>query len=241
MAVGCSSGSPDEVEDRRLLDRRAGEIDREVRFVADEFRAGLEAVAQIDRPAVAVFGSARIPSGPEYDMARRTGRLLAETGFAVVTGGGPGLMEATNRGCREAGGLSVGFNIDLPHEQGSNAYLDISYTFEHFFARKTMFVKAAEGFIVFPGGFGTMDELFDSLTLIQNRKIDHFPVALVGPEHWGPLMGWVAERLLGGGLISPVDLELLSVVDQPEDAVGHVVACFRHECAHELGAIRALG
>jgi len=230
------------VQDRRLLDRRAGAIDAEVRFVADEFRAGLEAVARIDRPAVAVFGSARIgPAAPEYAMAREAGRILAETGFAVVTGGGPGIMEAANRGCREGGGLSAGFNIDLPHEQGSNAYLDIAYTFQDFFARKTMFVKAAEGFIVFPGGFGTMDELFDSLTLIQNRKIDHFPVALAVRAHWEPLMRWISARLLGGGLISPSDVSLISVVDRPEDAVAHVLACFRHECDHNLGSIRALG
>ena len=151
------------MEDRRLLDRReepADDLERHVQLIAQEFRDGFEAVERIDRPAVTIFGSARVREGhPSYDRAREVAHRFAEQGWAVVTGGGPGVMEAANRGAREGGGLSVGFNIQLPHEQASNPYLDISVTFRHFYARKTMFVKAAEGFVVFPGGFGTADEL----------------------------------------------------------------------------------
>src|SRR5438876_3015918 len=169
---------------------------------------GFEAVAKIDRPAVTIFGSARVREGePPYEQARGVARRFAQEGFAVVTGGGPGVMEAANRGAREGGGLSVGFNIELPHEQRSNPYIDIGLTFKHFYARKTMFVKAAEGFVIFPGGFGTLDELFEALTLIQTEKIEHFPVVLFGREHWRTLIGWVDERLLGEGLIAPNDLD----------------------------------
>ena len=145
----------------------------------------------------------------------------------MVTGGGPGIMEAANLGAREGGGLSVGFNIELPHEQDSNPYLDISLTFHHFYARKTMFVKAAEGFVVFPGGFGTLDELYEALTLIQTGKIVHFPVVLFRRSHWEGALGWTRERLLGEGLVSPADLELLSVTDDPEEAVRAVIAPLR--------------
>ena len=178
------------------------------------------AVEQIDRPAVSIFGSARVREGsPAYELARTTAQLFAKEGWAVVTGGGPGVMEAANRGCREAGGLSVGFNIELPHEQGANPYLDMSLTFKHFYARKTMFVKAAEGFVVFPGGFGTADELFESLTLIQTGKVLHFPVVLFDSAFWSPMLGWVRERVLPLGMVSPEDLELLYVTDDPEVAV----------------------
>src|SRR5919202_1978523 len=150
------------MEDRRLLERRDGDLPGHVARIADEFREGFEAVARIGRPAVSVFGSARVrPDDLLYRQAVEVGRQIAEAGFAVVTGGGPGAMEAVNKGAREAGGVSVGFNIELPHEQHENPYLDISVTFKHFYARKTMFVKAAEGFVIFPGGFGTLDELFE--------------------------------------------------------------------------------
>jgi uncharacterized protein (TIGR00730 family) len=142
-------------------------------------------------------------------------------------------MEAANRGAKEAGGLSVGFNIQLPSEQAPNAYLDISLTFRHFYARKTMFVKAAEGFVVFPGGFGTLDELYESLTLIQTGKVSHFPVVLFGRGHWDQMLGWVDEKLLAEGLVSVEDLHLLSVTDDPVEAVRGVVACYRRECGHE--------
>jgi uncharacterized protein (TIGR00730 family) len=189
-------------------------------MIGDEFLSGFEAVDRLDRPAVSIFGSARVPEGSfAYESARATGKLFAEAGWAVVTGGGPGAMEGANRGCREGGGLSVGFNIELPHEQGSNPYCDISLTFRHFYARKTMFVKAAEGFVVFPGGFGTADELFESLTLIQTGKVLHFPVVLFGAEYWAPLLTWVDERLLPEGMIAREDLDLLTVTDDPAQAV----------------------
>ncbi len=188
--------------------------------IRDEFLMGFEVVDKIDRPAVSIFGSARVHEGSfAYDEARKTARLFGESGWAVVTGGGPGVMEAANRGCQECGGMSIGFNIELPHEQGSNAYLDIGVTFHHFYVRKTMFVKAAEGFVVFPGGFGTADELFESLTLIQTGKVEHFPVVLFGSEYWGPLLDWIRDSALPEGTVSPADLELLTVTDDPEDAV----------------------
>ena len=200
--------------------------------IAQEFREGFEAVDKIDRPAVTIFGSARIREGdPVYEQAREAARRFAEHGWAVVTGGGPGVMEAANRGAQEAGGLSVGFNIELPHEQRSNGYIDLSLTFRHFYARKTMFVKAAEGFLVFPGGFGTADELFEALTLIQTGKVLHFPVVLFETQYWRPLVEWIEERLLPDGMISPEDLELLHLTDDPADAVSMIVECYERRCA----------
>ena len=151
----------------------------------------------------------------------------------MVTGGGPGVMEAANRGAQQAGGLSVGFNIELPNEQASNPYLDISHTFHHFYARKTMFVKATEGFVVFPGGFGTLDELFESLVLIQTGKIRHFPVVLFGRAYWDPMLRWIEGTPLVEGMISPEDLRLLTVTDDPAEAVRGVVDRVRRESAHE--------
>jgi uncharacterized protein (TIGR00730 family) len=211
------------MEDRRLLEAHEEgleELQRHTALIAQEFYEGFQAVEQIDRPAVSMFGSARVHEGsPPYELARTTGRLFAEAGWAVVTGGGPGVMEAANRGCREGGGLSVGFNIALPHEQGANPYLDISLTFKHFYVRKTMFVKAAEGFVVFPGGFGTADELFEALTLIQTGKVLHFPLVLFDRTFWSPMLDWVRERVLPLGMVSPEDLALLTVTDDPEEAV----------------------
>jgi uncharacterized protein (TIGR00730 family) len=152
-----------------------------------------------------------------------TARLFAEAGLAVVTGGGPGTMEAANRGAKEGGGLSVGFNIMLPHEQGLNPYCDISRTFKHFYVRKVMFVKAAEGFVIFPGGFGTMDELYESLTLIQTGKIGTFPVVLFDSDYWGEMLDWVREEMLADGLVSAADLELLHLTDEPQEAVQRIV------------------
>jgi uncharacterized protein (TIGR00730 family) len=218
------------VEDRRLLERRDGDLAGHVARIADEFLEGFVAVERIGRPAVSVFGSARVgEEHPAYVHAREVGRLLAEAGFAVVTGGGPGLMEAANRGAREGGGVSVGFNIELPHEQRPNPYLDISVTFRHFYARKTMFVKAAEGFVILPGGFGTLDELFESLTLIQTGKVMHFPVVLLDSGYWGPLLRWIEERVLPDGMISRDDLELLRLTDDPAEAVRTIVDSYeRH-------------
>ena len=198
------------------------------RSIGREFLSGFEAVEQIDRPAVSCFGSARAPAGSRpYELARETARLFAEAGWAVVTGGGPGLMEAANLGCREGGGLSVGFGIELPHEEAMNAYVDLGLVFDHFYARKTMFVKAAEGFCVFPGGFGTADELFESLVLIQTGKVMHFPVVLMGEGYWTPLLEWVRCSALADGMVSPEDLALLTLTDDPQIAVETVLDAFQ--------------
>jgi len=216
------------MEDRRLLERRDGDdLVADADRIRNEFLEGFRAVERIDRPAVTLFGSARVDEGhPAYEEAREVGRRFAEAGFAVVTGGGPGVMEGANRGAKEGGGLSVGFNIDLPHEQHENPYLDIELTFHHFYARKTMFVKAAEGFVIFPGGFGTLDELFESLTLIQTGKVLHFPVVLFDTDYWQGLLGWLRERPLAGGMISLEDIELLHLTDSPAEAVARVVDAY---------------
>jgi uncharacterized protein (TIGR00730 family) len=222
------------MEDRRLLDRRDGDLAGHVQRIAQEFLEGFVTVERIGRPAVSVFGSARIGADdPVYAVAREVGKRLAHAGFAVVTGGGPGVMEATNRGAREGGGASVGFNIELPHEQHSNPYLDIAVTFNHFYVRKTMFVKAAEGFVIFPGGFGTLDELFESLTLIQTGKVQHFPVVLFDAGYWGPLLEWIRRRLLADSMISAEDLDLVTVTDDPSEAVATIVECYERRCAAE--------
>ena len=211
--------------DRRLLRRGHETLASDVSLIAAEFLAGFQTVQRIDRPAVSIFGSARVgESAAPYRSARETGALFADDGFAVVTGGGPGVMEAANRGCQEAGGLSVGFNIELAHEQGLNAYCDIAMTFKHFYARKTMFVKAAEGFVIFPGGFGTLDELFESLTLIQTAKIGGFPVVLFDTSYWSPMLDWIRTRMFEDGLVSAADLDLVHVTDLPAEAVECVVS-----------------
>jgi uncharacterized protein (TIGR00730 family) len=222
------------VEDRRLLERRDGDLAGHVSRIADEFLEGFEAVDRIGGPGVAIFGSARVHEDhPAYKQARDVARRLAEVGFAIVTGGGPGVMEAANRGAREGGGVSVGFNIELPHEQHSNPYLDISLTFKHFYVRKTMFVKAAEGFVIFPGGFGTLDELFEALTLIQTGKVLHFPVVLFDTTYWALLLDLIEKRLLPDGMISPEDVELLQPTDDPDDAVRLITECYELRCAQD--------
>ena len=216
-------------DDRWILERTHDDLANDVSIIASEFLGGFQKILEIDRPAVSIFGSARVGEDTGvYREARAAGGLFAEAGFAVVTGGGPGVMEAANRGCRDAGGLSVGFNIALPHEQGLNPYCDIEMTFKHFYARKTMFVKAAEGFVIFPGGFGTLDELFESLTLIQTGKVLDFPVVLIGTEHWRDLLDWIQGELLGDGLISPEDVQLLHVTDDPAEAVRLIVEGYEH-------------
>jgi uncharacterized protein (TIGR00730 family) len=222
------------VEDRRILsaEETVYDLDRHVGLIANEFREGFEAVDRIGKPAVTIFGSARVGEGDKpYEQAREVARRFAERDWAVVTGGGPGVMEAANRGAKEAGGLSVGFNIQLPHEQHSNPYVDISLTFRHFYARKTMFVKAAEGFVVFPGGFGTVDELFEALTLIQTGKVLHFPVVHFDSDYWAELLAWMRKELMARGMISPEDVDLLFVTDDPDKAVQVVIECHERRCA----------
>jgi uncharacterized protein (TIGR00730 family) len=220
------------MDDRRILESEDGAERRHVRLIADEFFEGFDAVADLPTPAVSIFGSARVGEDhPAYVQARDVGRRFAEAGFVVVTGGGPGVMEAANRGAQEGNGVSVGFNIVLPHEQDSNPYLDVGLTFKHFYVRKTMFVKAAEGFVIFPGGFGTLDELFEALTLIQTGKILNFPVVLFDSEYWRGLLDWIRDPLLAQGMASAEDEELLHVTDDPDDAVRVVVSCYRDRCA----------
>ncbi|HTR72800.1 MAG TPA: TIGR00730 family Rossman fold protein [Solirubrobacteraceae bacterium] len=193
---------------------RAGDAAR-VRNIAGELAHGFDVLASIG-PAVTVFGSARTPrDSPHYELVRTVGAELARAGYAVMTGGGPGLMEAANRGAREAGGLSIGCNIELPHEQAANEYLDIDLRFRHFFARKIMFVRYACAFVIGPGGFGTLDELFESLTLIQTQTIRHFPVILLGDGEWKGLLGWLGQGALTDGRIDKADLEMMHMVDRP--------------------------
>ena len=183
--------------------------------ITDELRAGFDALSGV-AAAASFFGSARTPPGdPDYELARQTARLVGESGLAIITGGGPGIMEAANRGAKDAGAPSVGLNIELPFEQGGNRYCDICLQFHYFLVRKIMFVRYASGFVVFPGGFGTMDELFEALTLIQTGKITEFPVVLVGSNYWSGLVDWLRERMLAEGNISPDDLDLFKVTDEP--------------------------
>jgi uncharacterized protein (TIGR00730 family) len=190
--------------------------------ILSEFVEGFDALAQIPE-AISVFGSARIrEDDPMYSAAREVGAEIASAGLAVITGGGPGIMEAANRGAHEAGGVSIGCNIELPFEQMTNPYSDIAIDFEHFFVRKTMFVKYAEGFVVFPGGFGTLDELFESLTLIQTGKVVHFPVILFGSHYWGGLIDWLRERMLAEGKIAEKDLNIFTVCDDPSEVVPQI-------------------
>ena len=218
--------------DRLMFKRSHENFAADVSLIAAEFLSGFQAVQKIDRPAVSIFGSARTSEeSPTYAHARAVGAAFAAAGFAVVTGGGPGVMEAANRGTSEAGGLSVGFNIELPHEQGPNPYCAIGMTFKHFYARKTMFVKAAEGFVIFPGGFGTLDELYESLTLIQTGKIGMFPVVLFDTDYWGEMLDWIKSETLADGLISSGDLELLHLTDDVDETVGHITSAYERRRA----------
>lgn len=187
--------------------------------IQSEFVEGFEALAKVGS-AVSVFGSARtLPDDPLYRGAQRIGELLVERGYAVITGGGPGIMEAANRGAWEAGGTSVGLGIELPHEEGMNQWVNLGVNFRYFFARKTMFVKYSQGFIVMPGGFGTMDELFESATLLQTGKIRSFPLVLVGTQYWSGLVDWVRSSMVEAGMISADEVDLLHVVDDPVEVV----------------------
>lgn len=214
----------DTTTDQRLLESEGStdwlhEDPWRVLRITSEFVAGFETLAEIG-PAVAVFGSARTkPDTPEYALGVEVGRLLAKAGYAVITGGGPGAMESGNRGAVEGDGVSVGLGIELPFEQGLNEYVDLGLNFRYFFVRKTMFVKYARGFVVLPGGFGTLDELFEALTLVQTQKVTSFPIVLVGTAYWSGLLDWLRERVVGDGKASLADLDLLHVTDSPEEAV----------------------
>ncbi|GLW07491.1 cytokinin riboside 5'-monophosphate phosphoribohydrolase [Microtetraspora sp. NBRC 13810] len=219
---------PDSTHDQRLLDRQGPaewlHMDpwRVMRIQA-EFVEGFGQLAELP-PAVTVFGSARTPAdSAEYRMGVQVGKALAEAGYAVITGGGPGCMEAANKGAVEAGGVSVGLGIELPFEQRMNDYVDLGIEFRYFFVRKTMFVKYASGFIALPGGFGTMDELFEALTLVQTHKVTSFPVVLLGSSFWGGLLDWIRGPLVDTGKISPQDLDLLQVCDDVDEAVSAIV------------------
>ncbi|MFE9103819.1 LOG family protein [Actinomadura geliboluensis] len=219
---------PKTTTDQRLLDGR-GPADwvhadpwRVLRIQA-EFVEGFGLLAELPK-AVSVFGSARTkPGSAEYELAVDIGARLHEAGYAVVTGGGPGIMEAANKGCDESGGLSVGLGIELPFEQRLNDHVDIGIEFRYFFVRKTMFVKYSQAFVVLPGGFGTLDELFEAITLVQTRKITRFPIVLVGTQFWGGLLDWVKQSMLPSGKISPQDIDLIHLTDDPEEVVRIIV------------------
>ena len=211
------------VEDIRAIGKDAWRIFR----IMGEFVEGFEEMSEIG-PAISIFGSARV--GPEdrvYQQCVETARRLGEAGFAIITGGGPGMMEAANRGAKLAGVKSVGCNIELPFEQHDNAFLDVSIDFRYFFVRKTMFVKYAEAFVIFPGGYGTMDELFEALTLIQTNKVRDFPVVLFGSEYWGGLLEWMRGTMVGEAKIAPGDLDLMYVTDDPAEVAEHIVQRYR--------------
>jgi uncharacterized protein (TIGR00730 family) len=219
---------PSTTADQHLLDSRARadwkqkDAWRALRILS-EFVEGFDTLADLP-PAVSVFGSARSePGSAECDLAEALGSALARAGFAVITGGGPGVMEAANKGAREAGGLSIGLGIELPFEQGMNPWVDVGIDFRYFFARKTMFVKYAQAFCVLPGGFGTLDELFEALTLVQTGKVTRFPVVLLGVDYWQGLLDWVKQTMLAQGKISAVDLELLRLTDDVDEAVAYIL------------------
>jgi uncharacterized protein (TIGR00730 family) len=234
---------PGTTQDEQLLESpRADEFTHtdpwRVFRIMGEFVEGFDELATLSR-GIAIFGSARTkPDDPEYKAAQETAALLSKQGFAVITGGGPGIMEAANRGAFEAGGLSIGCNIELPFEQRPNAYQTLSLTFKYFFVRKMMFVKYSLAFIIFPGGFGTLDELFEALTLIQTRKIRNFPVVLFGSSYWKGMLDWFRAQVLREGKISEHDLDLFHVTDSPSEVVEIVVKS--QSSLTEIGAVSDL-
>lgn len=212
----------DELQERGLF--RGGKDSWRVFRIMGEFVEGFDELSTLG-PCVSVFGSARLTTAdPVYDRCVETVRLLAEAGYGIITGGGPGIMEAANRGAQEVGTPSVGCNIELPFEQGLNDFIDIGIDFRYFFVRKTMFVKYAQAFVIFPGGFGTLDELFEALTLIQTRKVKNFPVILFDTNYWAGMMDWIRGTMLREGKISEEDFDLIYVTDSPEEVVAHVVS-----------------
>ncbi|MDP8924614.1 MAG: TIGR00730 family Rossman fold protein [Chloroflexota bacterium] len=209
--------------------------------ITGEFVAGFDALADVG-PAVSIFGSARVaPRDPLYRLAVAVARRLARAGFAIITGGGPGLMEAANRGAREGKGRSLGCAIELPTEQATNPFVDEAVNFRYFFVRKTMFVKYAQAFVILPGGFGTLDELFEALTLIQTRKIRHFPVVLVGTDYWAGLLDWIRRTALERRMIAEEDLALLACTDDPAEVERIVVECYRRHCEEAPSAPKIPG
>jgi uncharacterized protein (TIGR00730 family) len=232
--------------DQRLLDQR-GPSDWvhtdpwRVLRIQSEFVEGFGLLAELPA-AVSVFGSARTkPGTPEYGAGVALGAALANAGYAVITGGGPGAMEAVNRGASEAGGVSVGLGIELPFEQKLNDWVDLGINFRYFFARKTMFVKYAQAFVIMPGGFGTLDETFEALTLVQTSKVTRFPVVLYGVDYWAGLMDWLRGTVLRGGKIAEVDLELIRVTDDVDEIVAHIVAAAQERSQQEAAEQRAAG
>ncbi len=218
-------GEAGRTEDERLLQSGGARDEQIVKDswrvfrIMGEFVEGFDTLASLG-PAVSIFGSARVkPHDTAYQAARETARLLAEAGYAIITGGGPGVMEAANQGALEGGSTSVGCNIELPFEQGTNQYVRVSINFRYFFVRKTMFVKYAEAFVIFPGGFGTLDELFEALTLIQTGKVHNFPLILYGSEYWRGLGDWLRDTMLAEQKIAPADLELITMCDTPDEVV----------------------
>jgi uncharacterized protein (TIGR00730 family) len=227
---------PGSTTDQRLLDGR-GPSDwvhtdpwRVMRIQA-EFVEGFGSLAELG-PAISVFGSARTPEdSPDYALAEELGQALVDAGFAVITGGGPGSMAGANRGAHEAGGVSVGLGIELPFEQGMNPWVDLGVNFRYFFARKTMFVKYAQGFVVLPGGFGTFDELFEALVLVQTRKVTSFPIVLMGTDYWRGLIDWLSGPVVARGMIKPLDLSLLTLTDNVSEVVDLLVAARKEHAA----------
>jgi len=230
-----ASRTDESTEDERLLESHPKEEFRPRDFtksdpwrvfrIMGEFVEGFDTLARTEK-AVSIFGSARVrPDDPQYLDAEKTARLLAEAGFGVITGGGPGIMEAANKGAKEAGGISIGCNIELPFEQGMNPFVDVAVNFRYFFVRKTMFVKYADAFVIFPGGFGTLDELFEALTLIQTGKVRDFPVILFGAVYWQGMLDWIRTTMLAEGKVSESDMDLLVVTDDPHEVVRVIQDC----------------
>ncbi len=241
---GEAGGTPQTFDEELLLwlgdeppEVRAADDER-IRDIAADFAQGFDALAEIG-PAVTIFGSARTPpEHPDYALAREVGRCLGEAGYAVITGGAEGVMEAANRGAREAGALSIGCNIELPHEQHLNRYVDIGLCFRHFFARKVMFVRYASAFVIFPGGFGTLDELFESLTLIQTGTVSHVPVVLMGDGEWDGLLAWLRTHALADGRIDAGDLGRIRTVEQAREVCAIVDDARRRQRRHAEGRSR---
>ncbi len=210
------------MENQYLIDELSKEESWRIFRIMAEFVDSIEDLSQIHN-GVTVFGSARVkPEDPYYQMAEKLGRLLVQNGFAVITGGGPGIMEAANKGAAEAGGRSVGMNIKLPFEQKPNLYANLQIDYKYFFIRKVMFVKYAVAYIIMPGGYGTMDEFFEALTLIQTKRVKSFPVVLMGREYWQGLLDWLKNTMLRTNMILPFDIEMIQIMDEPEEVVKHI-------------------